>query len=83
MLRIVLPAGVSSTANAAVAAATRLLGRTVTAAKVAPVAAANVRVAIEIVVVIDGDVVVTPAAAPAPTATPECSHHDADAERNC
>jgi hypothetical protein len=46
------------------------------------VAPADVRVAVEIVVVIDGDVVVTPAASPSPSATPERPHHDADANRD-
>jgi hypothetical protein len=53
---------------------TRQLGR--------PVAAANVGIAIEIIVVIDIDgVVAAPAAPIAPTATPHCAHRDTNAER--
>jgi hypothetical protein len=53
---------------------TRQLGRSV--------AAANVGIAIEIIVVIDIDgVVAAPAAPIAPTATPHCAHRDTNAER--
>ena len=78
MLRIVFPVGISTTISApnvvtVTTPAIWLLGR--------PVAAAYVRVPVEIVVVVDGDVVVAaPAAAPTPTATPERTHHHADAE---
>ena len=46
------------------------------------VAPIDVRVAIEIVVHVDVDVVMPPSATPAPTAAPERPHHDADAKRN-
>jgi hypothetical protein len=48
-----------------------------------PVAAANIRVAVEIVVVIDSDVVVTtPAAAPTPTSAPHRPHRNTNAKRD-
>jgi hypothetical protein len=46
-----------------------------------PTAAANVRVAIEVIVDVDVDIATTPAAAPAPPATPHCAHRDTNAER--
>src|SRR5262249_28664838 len=51
---------------------------------IVPVATANARVAVEIVVSVDGDVVVTaPAATPSPAATPERPHHHTNTERDC
>src|SRR4029077_12213706 len=48
-----------------------------------PVAAIDVRVAVEIVVSIDGDVVVAaPSTPPPPPTAPERPHHHAHAERN-
>jgi hypothetical protein len=44
--------------------------------------ATDVRVAIEAVVMIDIDVIVSPTAAPTPTAAPKCAHHDAETERD-
>jgi hypothetical protein len=43
-------------------------------------ATADVRIAIEIVVVVDVNVIATPATTPAPTAAPKRSHHHSDAE---
>src|SRR5246127_5011157 len=52
-------------------------------AKVVTIAATNIRVAIEIVVSVDSDVVVAaPSTAPTPTAAPERPHHHTHAERN-
>jgi hypothetical protein len=42
----------------------------------------NIRIAVEVVVVVDRDVVAAPAATTAPAAAPEGAHHDADAERD-
>ena len=39
-------------------------------------------VSVEIVIIVDGDIVATPPATPAPTAAPECSHQYAKAEGN-
>jgi hypothetical protein len=47
------------------------------------VATTDVRVPVEIIVVIDVDVVATPAAPPPPAAAPKCSHHHTNAERDC
>jgi hypothetical protein len=44
------------------------------------VAATDIRVAVEIVIVVDGDVIPAPAAAATPTATPERPHHNAHTE---
>jgi hypothetical protein len=49
-------------------------------AEVAAIAAADVRVAIEIVISVDVDVVAAPAAPPAPTTAPERTHHHANAK---
>jgi hypothetical protein len=69
------PANTSDTANSTRTTPSRQLGSSV--------AAANVRIAIEIIVVIDIDgVVAAPAAAPAPAATPHCAHRDTNAERD-
>jgi hypothetical protein len=63
--------------------ATDTADTTYSAGATRPVAAANIGVAVEIVVLIDVNIVVaTPAAAPAPAATPHCAHHYADAKRD-
>lgn len=68
------------TANVAAIAAARYWIRG-TVADIRAVAASNIRVAVEIVVAINGDVVVAaPTAPPAPAATPEGPHHHADAK---
>ncbi len=77
MLRVVLPA-------VAARAAPRRLGRdTVAAIYVSAVAAVYVRIAVEIVIVVNGYVIVAaPARAPSPTASPSRSHGDSDSEGN-
>jgi hypothetical protein len=47
-----------------------------------PVAASDVAVATEIVVVIDVDVVSAPTSAPSPATTPKRSHRESEAERD-
>src|SRR5580704_14122530 len=85
MLRVVIPV-------AAVATGGKGGGPIPTIAKASPIAyaaawelrrtvAANVRVAIEIVMMVDVDVIATPARATTPTTAPECAHHDPNAER--
>ena len=65
MLRIVLP----------------VVAGPVAAADVCPVAAADVRIPIEIIIVVDGDVIVAaPAAVIAPASVYCCTHHHSDAE---
>jgi hypothetical protein len=77
MLRIVFPVGISATS----APATWLLRWTVSASYV--VAVANIRVSVEIIVVIDVDgVVAAPAGAPTPATAPERSHRHPNAEGN-
>ncbi len=69
-------AGSSNAANTTYttrATPTRQLGRSV--------AAADVRIAIEIIVDVDVDAASTPTASPAPPATPHCAHRDTNAER--
>jgi hypothetical protein len=64
MLRIVLPAGIPAP---------------VSVSNVVPVAAVNIRIPDEIIIVVDVDVVVaSPPATPAPTATPCRSHRESN-----
>ena len=65
MLRIVTPIGISADVSIP---ASRLIRWAVSVPNVVAVAAANIRVADEIVVVINVNVVSTPPASPAPTA---------------
>jgi hypothetical protein len=48
---------------------------------IAPVAGLAIRVAFEIIIIVDGDVVTAPAGAAAPTSAPHRSHRHPDAER--
>jgi len=69
MLRVVLPGTIAGAISAAL--------------RVHAVASLNVGVAVEVVIVVDGDVVVgAPTATITPTATPKRTHHHADAKRN-
>jgi hypothetical protein len=78
MLRIVLPAGVSTAVSPA---ESWLIRRAVSAPNVVAVAAVNIRVPNEIIVVVDVDVVVpAPPAPPAPTAAPSRSHSESDSK---
>ena len=75
MLRIVLPVG----PTAIIAKPTRWLIRgSVTVADVISISAVDIRVSVEVVVVIYVDVIATPAAAITPTATPERPHRYTD-----
>jgi hypothetical protein len=47
-----------------------------------PVAAANIGVAVEIIVLINVNIVAAPTAAPTPASAPHCAHHYADAKRD-
>lgn len=47
---------------------------------VVTVSASDIRVAIEVVEVVDCDVVAAPSTSPAPTTAPKCSHSDANPE---
>src|SRR6476659_9134305 len=79
MLRIVLPAGIST----ASAPAAWLLRRAVSGPNVVAVATPNVRVTVKIVVIVDVDFVVpAPSGPPAPAAAPERPHHPANTERD-
>ena len=92
MFRFVLP---SIAVSAAIATATNRLSRgpvaiaasrlirwSVPTADVVAVAATNVRVAVEIIVPVNVDVVAAPTAPPAPTPAPERPHGDANAKRD-
>jgi hypothetical protein len=60
-----------------------LLRWAVSAPNIVAVAPTNIRIAVEIVVVVYIDVVIsTPAASPPPAASPGRSHHHANAQRN-
>src|SRR5690349_9995052 len=81
MIRVMRP-------GAAIAPATSRLGRDAITAPRNPitapdvcVAAVNIRIPGEIIVVVDIYVVVPPTAAPAPAPTPERSHRHTDTER--
>jgi hypothetical protein len=67
MLRIVAPIGISSVTAADVG--------TVSAVNVCPIATVNVGVAIEVIEIVDGDVITTPAAPISPTAAPPKGAH--------
>jgi hypothetical protein len=52
----------------------------IAAVTISDVAGADVRVPDEIIIVVDGDVVSSPARAPTPASTPPCAHSHSDAE---
>jgi hypothetical protein len=71
MLRVMLPA--PTCISAAIAAPNAGIA----------VTTADVRVSVEIIVVVDGNVVVTAPAAVSPSATPSSTHGHSDSKRNC
>lgn len=67
MLRIVAPVGISSVPATDVG--------TVSAVNVGPVATVNIRIAVEVIEIVDGDVIAAPAAPISPTAAPPKGAH--------
>jgi hypothetical protein len=77
MLRIVAPVGISAEVSIP---ASRLIRWAVPVANVGAVAAVNIRVADEIIIVIDVDVISAPSASPAPTAAPSRSNRQSNSK---
>jgi hypothetical protein len=83
MLRVVLPAIATGPTAPIPVPASRLVRYAVAAVNVVAIPTVDIGVAIEIVVVVDGHVVVsTPTAAVSPASTPRRSHCQTDTERN-